>query len=131
MRLRAALATAALLTLTAAVPAAAAPSGDPLPDRGLFLTVSGSENTWVRGVELFCPPAPDARHPEAAAACAAIDEAAGDLDALPGDPHLCTKEHDPVTATATGQWDGRPVAWRKTFPNACELDAATGPVFRF
>ncbi|MFF2962448.1 SSI family serine proteinase inhibitor [Streptomyces sp. NPDC057963] len=131
MRPRAALAVAALLTLTAAGPAAAARSGAPLPERRLFLTVSGSANTWIRGVELICPPAPDARHPEAAAACAAIDEAAGDLDDLPRDPHLCTKVYDPVTATATGKWDGRPVAWRKTFPNACELDVATGPVFRF
>ncbi|MFG2626479.1 SSI family serine proteinase inhibitor [Streptomyces sp. NPDC048473] len=131
MRLRAALAAAALLTLTAAVPAAAVQSEDPVPDRGLLLTVSGSENTWIRGVALFCPPAPDAHHPHAAAACAAIEEAEGDLDDLPGDPHLCVMEYDPVTVSATGKWDGRPVAWEKTFPNACVMDVVTGPVFRF
>ncbi|WP_406379627.1 SSI family serine proteinase inhibitor [Streptomyces sp. NBC_01618] len=131
MPLSAASAAAALLTLTAAVPAAAAWSDDPVPDRGLFLAVSGSENTWIRGLALVCPPAPDAHHPEAAAACAAIDEAAGDPAALPGEPHLCSQEYDPVTATVTGKWDGRPVSWQKTFPNACVMDAATGPVFRF
>ncbi|MFF2410443.1 SSI family serine proteinase inhibitor [Streptomyces sp. NPDC058092] len=130
MRLSAAFAATALLTLTAAVPAAAR-SGDPVPDRGLVLTVSGSEHTWIRGIALFCPPAPDAHHREAAAACAAIDEAAGALDNLSGDPHLCSQEDDPVTATATGEWDGRAVSWQKTFPNACVMDAATGPVFRF
>ncbi|GGT51531.1 hypothetical protein GCM10010207_59840 [Streptomyces atratus] len=131
MRLRVALATAALLTLTVAVPAAAAESNDPVPDRGLLLTVSGSENTWIRGVALFCPPAPDAHHPHAAAACAAIDWAEGDLDALPGSPRLCIEGYDPVTATATGNRDGRPVSWQRTFPNACVMDAVTGPVFRF
>ncbi|MER5358697.1 SSI family serine proteinase inhibitor [Streptomyces sp. NPDC002785] len=131
MRLRAALAAAALLTLTGAVPAAAAGSKDPVPDRRLLLTVSGSENTWIRGVALFCPPAPDAHHPHAAAACAAIDEAEGDPDNLPGDPHLCMGRYDPVTATAAGTWDGRPVIWQRTFPNTCVMNAVTGPVFRF
>ncbi|MEE1812769.1 SSI family serine proteinase inhibitor [Streptomyces sp. BE133] len=131
MRLSVALATAALLTLTVAVPAAATESNDPVPDRGLLLTVSGSENTWIRGVALFCPPAPDAHHPHAAAACAAIDWAEGDLDALPGSPRLCIEGYDPVTATATGNRDGRPVSWQRTFPNACVMDAVTGPVFRF
>ncbi|MFJ7497166.1 SSI family serine proteinase inhibitor [Streptomyces sp. NPDC097727] len=131
MRLRAAVAAAALLTPTVAVPAAAAESNAPVPDRGLLLTVSGSEDTWIRGVTLFCPPAPDAHHPRAAAACAAIDRAEGDLDALPGSPRLCIKGYDPVTATATGTWDGRPVGWQRTFPDACVMDAVTGPVFRF
>ncbi|SCF56643.1 SSI family serine proteinase inhibitor [Streptomyces sp. Ncost-T10-10d] len=131
MRLRAAVAAAALLALTVAVPAAADESNAPVPDRGLLLTVSGSEDTWIRGVALFCPPAPDAHHPHAAAACAAIDRAEGDLDALPGSPRLCVEGYAPVTATATGTWDGRPVRWQRTFPDACVMDAVTGPVFRF
>ncbi|MFE5096436.1 SSI family serine proteinase inhibitor [Streptomyces sp. NPDC056638] len=131
MRLRAAVAAAVLLALTVAVPAAADESNAPVPDRGLLLTVSGSEDTWIRGVALFCPPAPDAHHPHAAAACAAIDRAEGDLDALPGSPRLCIEGYDPVTATATGTWDGRPVSWQRTFPDACVMDAVTGPVFRF
>ncbi|MFC9618595.1 SSI family serine proteinase inhibitor [Streptomyces sp. NPDC056930] len=131
MRLRAAVAAAALLALTVAVPAAAAESNAPVPDRGLLLTVSGSEDTWIRGVALFCPPAPDAHHSHAAAACAAIDRAEGDLDALPSSPRLCIEGYDPVTATATGTWDGRPVSWQRTFPDACVMDAVTGPVFRF
>ncbi|MFI9628008.1 SSI family serine proteinase inhibitor [Streptomyces sp. NPDC052042] len=131
MRLHAVLATTALLALTAAAPATAAPSVGPAPEGDLFLTVSGGGHTWIRGVGLVCPPRPGGHHPHTAAACADIAAAGGDLDALPGDPHLCTKEFDPVTAEATGIWDGRRVSWRRTFSNACELDVATGPVFRF
>lgn len=129
MHVRAVLATAALFTVGAAVPAAASPP--PAPDRGLFLTVSGSENTWIRGVALHCPPGPDDRHPDAAGACAALREADSDFDALPGDPHPCTYEYDPVTVTAEGVRQGDAIAWQHTFPNACAMDAATGPVFRF
>ncbi|MFJ6461426.1 SSI family serine proteinase inhibitor [Streptomyces sp. NPDC091387] len=122
MRVRAVLA-AVLLPLGAAVPAVAAPA----PDRGILLTVSGSENTWIRGLVLHCPPGSEDRHPDAAGACAALDEAEGDFDALAGGPHPCTHEHDPVTVTARGE----AVDWKHTFPSACAMDAATGPVFRF
>ncbi|MGN9794567.1 SSI family serine proteinase inhibitor [Streptomyces sp. OZ13] len=154
MHRSAVLAAAALLTTAAAVPAAAS-SASPVPDRpgtvavaelpemvpdaapaakpsrGLFLTLSGSENTWIRGVLLHCSPVPAGPHPEAAAACAALDAARGDLDRLSGERHPCTKQYDPVTVSATGAWRGRPTAWHKTFANACELAVATGAVFRF
>jgi hypothetical protein len=105
--------------------------GKPEPKRGLFLTVSGAENTWIRGVLLHCSPVPAGPHPEAAAACAALDAAGGDLDRLPGDRSPCTNQYDPVTVSATGAWRGRPTAWHKTFANACELAVHTGAVFRF
>ncbi|MET9420427.1 SSI family serine proteinase inhibitor [Streptomyces sp. NPDC006540] len=154
MHRSAAFAAAALLTAAAAVPAAASsasrvpdrpgtvaaaelpeliPDAAPAakPARGLFLTLSGSENTWIRGVLLHCTPVPAGPHPEAAAACAALDAARGDLDRLSGERHPCTKQYDPVTVSATGAWRGRPTAWHKTFANACELAVATGAVFRF
>ncbi|MFD4630913.1 SSI family serine proteinase inhibitor [Streptomyces sp. NPDC058284] len=124
------LTAAALITLGAALPAHAAQEA-PTPDRGLLLTVSGDENTWVRGVLLRCAPDPSGHHPRAAEACAAIAQARGDFDALAKDPHACTKEFEPVTATATGTYRGRTVGWHKTYPNACALDADTGHVFRF
>ncbi|MBT2386819.1 SSI family serine proteinase inhibitor [Streptomyces sp. ISL-11] len=123
----AAAATAAAL-LALAVPSVAA--GDS-PEHGrLFLTVSGAQNTWIRGTQLSCPSA-GGHHPHAAQACATLHRAQGEPDAVPADKHLCTREYDPVTATAEGDWDGRPVVWRKTYPNSCALDVATGPVFRF
>ncbi|MDQ1012275.1 hypothetical protein QFZ82_006760 [Streptomyces sp. V4I23] len=139
MHRTAALAAAALLAVAAAVPSALPAAASqapervdkPVPRHGLFLTVSGAENTWIRGVLLHCSPVPSGPHPDAVGACAALDAAGGDLDSLPGEPHPCTKQYDPVTVSATGAWRGRPTAWHKTFSNACELAAATGAVFRF
>ncbi|MEU0569765.1 SSI family serine proteinase inhibitor [Nonomuraea sp. NPDC005983] len=100
-------------------------------DQGLNLTVSGNGHGWVRSVQLTCVPAPSGYHPHAKEACAAIDTAGGDLNALPVAPRTCGEEHNPVTASATGTWRGRPISWQKTFDNSCKLDAATGLVFRF
>ncbi|MFF3324898.1 SSI family serine proteinase inhibitor [Streptomyces sp. NPDC002889] len=126
---------AALVAVVAAVPAASASAAGheetPTPPHGLFLTVSGDENTWIRGVLLHCSPLPSGPHPDPVAACAELEVARGDLDTLPGDPHPCTKQYDPVTVSATGAWRGRPTAWHKTYANVCELSAATGSVFRF
>ncbi|MFE0106053.1 SSI family serine proteinase inhibitor [Streptomyces sp. NPDC059009] len=123
------LALTAVTATTAAVSPAAA--SVPTPPRGVFLTVSGDENTWIRGVLLRCAPEPSGHHPRAAAACAALDEVHGDFDALRGEPRMCTKEFDPVTVSATGTHRGRMTGWHKTYPNACVLLAETGPVFDF
>ncbi|KUF16944.1 subtilase-type protease inhibitor [Streptomyces silvensis] len=125
---------AALLALAAAVAPAAAAPGTGAPERrgGLLLTVSGDANTWIRGLVLRCAPGPSGHHPHAARACAELDAAGGDFDSLPvARDQLCTKEYAPVTVTAEGEHRGRPVAWRKTYGNACELGASTGHVFRF
>lgn len=126
----AALAAAALIGLAAAAPAQAAGHGA-APDRGLFLTVSGAQDTWIRGVLLTCAPEPHGNHPRAAAACAALDGVDGALDALPVEQTPCTLEYDPVTVTAEGHHGGHPIAWRKTFANACVMSASTGAVFDF
>ncbi|GAA2485240.1 hypothetical protein GCM10010406_21870 [Streptomyces thermolineatus] len=128
----------ALLAALAAGPAAPgpaaaadrAPGAVPRAADHLQLSVSGSERTWWRGVELDCRP-PGGRHPRAARACAAIERARGDFGALRGRAGMCTAVHDPVTAAATGTWRGRRIEWRRTYGNACELESATGPVFRF
>ncbi|MFC5147721.1 SSI family serine proteinase inhibitor [Streptomyces aureoversilis] len=126
--------TAALLAL-ASPPAAAdelqGPAGGPDGTDGrFFLTVSGAQNTWIRGVQLSCPDA-GGHHPHATEACTTLHRAKGDPGRVTGAGHQCTREYDPVTATAEGDWNGRPVVWHKTFPNPCALDVATGPVFRF
>ncbi|MFI5804867.1 SSI family serine proteinase inhibitor [Streptomyces sp. NPDC051561] len=130
MRIRtAALAVTALLALAPAATAVA--DGHPDPGHSLLLTVSGAEHTWIRGVNLNCSPEAGGGHPEALAACNDLTWARGDFDALRSEPRTCTKQYDPVTATADGTWHGRTVHWKKTFGNACMLDAATGDVFRF
>ncbi|MFI1970803.1 hypothetical protein BLA24_09185 [Streptomyces cinnamoneus] len=121
-------AVAAATALLALPPAPAA--ADDQNDGRLFLTVSGSQNTWIRGIRLICPAA-DGHHPHAADACKALALAHGRLEELPEASRTCAPSRDPVTATADGDWHGAPVAWRRTFPNTCALEAATGPVFRF
>ncbi|MFF9896175.1 SSI family serine proteinase inhibitor [Streptomyces longispororuber] len=103
----------------------------PAHERGVLLTVSGAENTWIRGVRLSCVPEPSGPHPFAGRACAELDQARGDLDALPKENRACTKRFDPVTVSATGTHRGRPVTWHRTYGNACEMAASTGHVFRF
>ncbi|WP_199546508.1 SSI family serine proteinase inhibitor [Streptomyces sp. N35] len=130
---------AALVTLAAAlattVPAHAVPAStddpEPAPRPGVFLTVSGSDNTWIRGLKLMCAPEPSGHHPHAAEACAAIDAVDGDLDELPGRDPLCTKEYDPVTVTAAGTHRGQDIAWHRTYANDCLRHAMTDPVFDF
>ncbi|MWA15446.1 SSI family serine proteinase inhibitor [Streptomyces sp. BA2] len=131
-RLRPAAATAAaLISLAVAAPAHAADDAAPARTSGVFLTVTGQDNAWVRGVLLDCVTQRPAHHPHAAEACAAIDKAHGDFDALAAKPGICTKQYAPVTVSATGVHRGKPVSWNKTFGNACEMEYSTGAVFRF
>ncbi|MEU1374594.1 SSI family serine proteinase inhibitor [Streptomyces triculaminicus] len=135
MSVRTSTAAAAAATALLALPLATAPAAARDQTEGrLFLTLSGAQNTWIRGVRLACP-GPVGHHPHAAEACQRLGRAAGRPDAPPvaGEkpPAPCAKESDPVTASVDGDWRGGQVAWRKTYPNACVLEAATGPVFRF
>ncbi|MFG2195700.1 SSI family serine proteinase inhibitor [Streptomyces sp. NPDC048639] len=137
MRKTGAAVAAVLLSIGLAGAAHAGPAAalhgpqDPEPSEGVLLTVSGSSDTWIRGVRLQCSPEPGGPHPHAAEACAELERAQGDPGALTGEPALCSRRFDPVTASAKGTYMGKSVAWRKTFANACELSAATGHVFRF
>ncbi|WP_433548750.1 SSI family serine proteinase inhibitor [Streptomyces sp. CA-294286] len=105
--------------------------GHPVLRHGLLLTVSGTEDSSIRVVGLTCRPKPGGGHPGAPDACDALVRARGDFDALTGNRHACTKQYDPVTATAHGTWRGRTIHWKKTYGNACMLDVGTGAVFRF
>ncbi|MFI9235048.1 SSI family serine proteinase inhibitor [Streptomyces sp. NPDC053079] len=123
---------AAAATATALLTLPPAPAGADERDGGrVLLTVSGAQSTWIRGVQLLCP-GPGSHHPRASEACESLRRAGGKPDALTADAQaVCGREYDPVTATADGEWRGVAVAWRKTFPNVCALESATGPVFRF
>lgn len=131
-RLRPVAATAAaLISLAVAAPAHAADATAPKPSKGVFLTVTGQDNAWFRGVLLDCTTQRTKYHPHAVEACAAIDKARGDFDALPATSGICTKQYAPVTVSATGTHRGMPVSWNKTYGNACEMGHSTGAVFRF
>lgn len=122
---RAGLTAMAVLLLAAAAPAAPAPStGD-----HLFLTVTRGDGRSgdTRGTLLLCDPPQG--HGRAAEACAQLAAVAGDIRSLPPADVFCPMLYAPVTARADGEWNGRPVEYRETFPNGCVLGARTGAVF--
>ncbi|MFJ8781373.1 SSI family serine proteinase inhibitor [Streptomyces sp. NPDC102476] len=122
---RAGLTVMAVLLLAAAAPAAPAPStGD-----HLFLTVTRGDGRSgdTRGTLLLCDPPQG--HSRAAEACAQLAAVAGDIGSLPPADVFCPMLYAPVTAQADGEWNGRPVEYRETFPNGCVLGARTGAVF--
>jgi Subtilisin inhibitor-like len=121
-----ALSAAAMFTgamFTGAFPAHAASA-----PRSLILTVEqgGQDDS----VTLRCDPA-SGPHPRSLEACKALTAVKGDPSKLPEEPRTCTREYDPVTATARGVWDGAAVNYQRGFSNRCELIRATGPLFDF
>ncbi|MFI5492355.1 SSI family serine proteinase inhibitor [Actinoplanes sp. NPDC051859] len=119
-------ATGAGILAATAGPAAAAR----VPSQ-LALTVAAQDGTDVSMALLTCQPAGGA-HPRAAAACATVASVNGRIASLDVDPNgACTREYQPVTASAVGIWEGRPVRYTETFSNRCEMLRETGPLFDF
>ena len=83
-------------------------------------------------VTLQCDP-PGGTHPRAAAACADVDKAGGDLAQLPASKNAraCFMIYSPVSVTAQGSWHGQPVQFTKKYPNTCVMREKTGSVFDF
>ncbi|GAA0416912.1 protease [Acrocarpospora corrugata] len=137
-RLAALLAATIIATCTAATPPPAvqpdisADSALPGKVRAFVLTIakSDSRRPFTRVALLACSP-PRGTHPKAAEACAKLAKVRGDLSVLEPDGTVCTLIFDPVTVTATGSWDGGTFSFERTYGNACELRAMTGPIFDF
>ncbi|GAA1989005.1 SSI family serine proteinase inhibitor [Kitasatospora viridis] len=127
LRIRATLGAAALALLAFPTPAQARPAA---PDSQLRLTVVSANGSPLGSAELRCHPS-GGDHPQAAAACAALDRSGGDLDRLAGTTGtLCYQLYAPVTASASGHWLDREVRWHQQFGNICELHSRTDPAFR-
>ncbi|HEY8983168.1 MAG TPA: subtilase-type protease inhibitor [Streptomyces sp.] len=119
--------------------ALAAPSAGPTSlyaPSALVLTVGHGERaaatTPARAVTLNCAPTASGTHPAADLACAELRAAGGDLDALAmraSGP--CTKQYDPVVVTVDGVWQGKRVAYERTFANECVRNAGATSVFAF
>lgn len=121
------------LGIFAGAPASAAPSGpaQQAPARTfLMLAVTPVESPSTVAL-LTCEP-PGGSHPEATAACAALNQAGGDFTKLPGDSRVgaCPDVWEPVVASAFGMWKGRLTWYMHRYGNACELQMSTGPVFQ-
>ncbi|MFM9444228.1 SSI family serine proteinase inhibitor [Streptomyces acidiscabies] len=120
---------AAALALTALTsPAQAARSA--LPGNWLQISVTKGDghSSDTRGTLLLCNDVPQG-HARAAEACEQLRAARGDIRAVPEREGLCTLVYAPVTASARGRWDGRPVRYQQTFGNKCEMAMKTGAVF--
>ncbi|MFD4630881.1 subtilase-type protease inhibitor [Streptomyces sp. NPDC058284] len=129
----AAAAATCVLAATAGTAQAEAPKTMSLyAPSALVFTVGQGEDagsaTVERAVTLTCAPRPGGSHPAAAAACAELNQVNGQFTALVGSSSdaICTKEWQPVTVTAAGVWNGKHVAWSKTFANRCEMKAGLG-----
>ncbi|MEU5597697.1 SSI family serine proteinase inhibitor [Streptomyces sp. NPDC020298] len=121
----------AAVALLAAGPASAAttPRGAGQAD-WLYLTVTHGDARAgdTRGTLLLCDP--PRGHARAAEACGELTTAKGDIRAIPQKQNVfCPMIYAPVTVRAGGEWHGRPVDYRETFPNACAMGARTGAVF--
>jgi Subtilisin inhibitor-like len=82
------LAAGALTGTLGVVPAAQAAAPAPASQLQLTVTPHGRDaSTLVRTVTWACQPG-RGKHPQAAAACAALDTAEGRLDRLPGAPGM-------------------------------------------
>lgn len=114
----------------AMLPAATAVAA-PAPSSQLQLSVSpGTAPNPARTVMLTCDP-PGGNHPHAVAACADLQATDGNVDADRETGHVCPMIYQPVTAQATGTWEGRPVNFSATYPNECQLQSRTGAIFQF
>ncbi|MFD5264631.1 SSI family serine proteinase inhibitor [Streptomyces sp. NPDC058335] len=127
--LQGALPVTAALLLAAVAPAQASAPRTHLPGDGLRLTVTtgDSRSSDTRGTLLLCDPPQG--HSRAAEACADLTAADGDIGAVVHRDAVCSLLYAPVTAHASGRWNGRPVEYTKTFSNTCVMLAETGAVF--
>lgn len=97
----------------------------------LTLTVGPGEESSVvhQSALLTCEPV-SGSHPRADAACRELAKVNGDFAGLKGeDGQICPLLYDPVTVTARGTWQGKPVRYESTYPNSCLLTSMTAPVF--
>ncbi|MFJ7147401.1 protease inhibitor [Streptomyces sp. NPDC100445] len=123
-----------LIGAAAAAPGAA-PSSLYAPSALVLTTGHGADAataTPERAVTLNCAPSASGTHPAAAQACAELRGVGGDFDALkPAGDVMCTKVYDPVVVTVQGVWQGKRVAYERTFGNMCVKDAVGGSLFAF
>jgi hypothetical protein len=133
-QLRVAAAGAAMVLLSVATVAVDARADSSAPAASsaatsLVLTVTAQQGA-ARSVTLTCPAG--GTHPNAAGACAALTSAGGDIDKVPPKAgEMCPHLVHPVTAAATGTYQGKALSWSRMFNNSCEMQRATDPIFTF
>ncbi|MFE9681199.1 SSI family serine proteinase inhibitor [Streptomyces sp. NPDC002701] len=129
MAVRACLLAACALLAAGPVPARATTFPESLPADWLYVTVTSGDTRsgGTRGTLLLCDPPQG--HEQAERACGELRAARGEVGRIPLKEAYCPMVHAPVSASARGRWDGRPITYRETFANACVMAARTGAVF--
>ncbi|MGH3476284.1 MAG: SSI family serine proteinase inhibitor [Pseudonocardiaceae bacterium] len=116
-----------IAAVTMGAPAATATTATAAQETFFVLGVEARDG--ARFVTLRCDPA-SGTHPDPEAACRVLGDAGGDFTKIPGQPGtLCPTIDDPVTAIASGDYQGGQVMFRRTYPNRCDLARHTAPVF--
>lgn len=124
------------LTATTIVGAALVPatvSAEPTPEAASLLTLAvheGDQKVPARTATLACEPT-GGTHPYADESCNSLKAAHGDFNGLRRESTMCTMELAPVTVTAEGTWQRRPVRFEKSFSNSCVAKAETEKLFAF
>ncbi|QGK71230.1 protease inhibitor [Allosaccharopolyspora coralli] len=123
---------AAAVVGAALIPATAhAGPAEPAELSVMHLSVTNQAKiTESRSTLLTCGPA-GGTHANAAQACAALDEAAGNFQDLQAQSTQCPLIYEPVTVTAKGTWKNAPVEFTHEFANSCVLAAQTEGVYDF
>jgi hypothetical protein len=120
---------AAVALTMGASPAQPAPQ-EAVPGNRLYLSVTRGDARagHTRGTELICDPPQG--HAHAAEACQELDAAKGDISRIRSKADVfCSLIYAPITASARGEWNGRPIDYTHTFSNSCVMGAETGAVF--
>jgi hypothetical protein len=89
-----------------------------------------AEAGYATAVTLRCDP-PGGAHPKPLAACRTLRTVGGRPARLKPARSMCTMIYAPITAQITGKWRGKKISWSKTYGNTCEMNRATGVLFRF
>jgi subtilisin inhibitor-like len=113
--------------LAASMLALAAAPANPVTDLTLALDHGAGRTS---SVSLRCEPA-EGSHPDPVRACSELSGVDGDFARLPHDSSICPDLWAPVSATADGQWRGRPVRFTHTYPNPCLAGAESSGIFAF
>lgn len=123
-----------MIGLTAAILMAGPPGygdggGRDQPESRLTLSYLAQAG-FADAVKLDCDPA-GGGHPKPEEACAELASAGGDPDRIEPGHYACFLIYQPVTAGVEGDWRGKPVEWRHTYGNTCEMRRALGVLFAF
>ncbi|MGW3470524.1 SSI family serine proteinase inhibitor [Saccharopolyspora sp. NPDC000995] len=127
---RTCLAAAALVGTALAPALASAEPASSAHGSMMNLSIRGEAREDIRTTFLTCEPT-GGSHPYANDACQALKDVNGDFTKLTTKQSACPLNYKPVTLSAKGRWQGKPVTFEKTFPNDCVAGAATGKVFSF